>query len=653
MSKDKALLYKVNGQHHTLTWNDYHTKYNDSITNPDNFWHQVAQKITWFENYTKVKNADFALDNFHINWFENGKLNACYECIDKHLPAKANDIALICEHNDPNQEADKYTYQELSDNVNKLTNGLKSIGVTKGDIVLIYMPMIAQTIFSILACARIGAVHCVVFTGFSAHALADRIEDSTAKYLITADLLYRGTKTINLKDTVDEALQLVKHTVGKVIVHPTNNQTVAAHMQECRDISMVDILTNMSTQASYAIMDSEDPLFILYTSGSTAKPKGIVHTTAGYLVYTHHTFEMVLDYKDQDIYWCTADVGWITGHSYVVYGPLLNGATILIYDGVINYPTNHRLWEVCEKHQVNILYTAPTLIRTLMLYEKEHPITADLSNLRILGSVGEPLNLSAWEWLFHNIGNEKLPIVDTWWQTETGGHMIAPIPYIDDMRPTKASLPFFGVSPVILDVNGQEVEANQEGYLCFKEPWPAVARDIHNNHERYLDVYFKTFPGYYLTGDGAVKDEDGYIKITGRIDDIMNISGHRFGSAELENIANNTHKDIIETAVIGVKHPIKGDAIYVFYITSNPALKLEIEKAILDHFIEHIGKIAIPEQIVMVPDLPKTRSGKIMRRLLKKIANNQNSELGDMSTLANIEVVEHIIQIMQDLKHNS
>lgn len=614
----------------------YNKLYEQSLHDPDVFWGQVAQRLDWIRPPVKIKNASFEGD-VSIKWFEDGILNVSYNCIDRHLPAKAGDPALIWESDNPDIDK-KITYGELKREVCKLANALKTLGVAKGDRVIIYMPMIPETAYAMLACARIGAVHSVVFGGFSAQALQSRIEDCGANIVLTADEGVRGGKIIPLKKTVDEAVQdrackvlVFRHTGGKI---PWNAEN---------DIWWHALLDQQSDDCPPEAMNAEDPLFILYTSGSTGKPKGVLHTTAGYLLYAAHTHEAVFDYKPGEIYWCTADVGWITGHSYIVYGPLANGAVSLMFEGVPTYPDASRFWQVIDKHKVNIFYTAPTAIRSLISAGDRWVKQTSRASLRILGSVGEPINHEAWLWYYNVVGEQRCPVIDTWWQTETGGHMIAPLASFP-LKPGSAAKPFFGVKPEILDAQGHVLEGACEGALCISESWPGQARSLYGDHARFKQTYFSTYPGKYFTGDGARRDEDGYYWITGRIDDVINVSGHRLGTAEIES-AINQHPDIAESAVVGFPHEIKGQGIYAF-VTPVQGVNgtLDLQEAVVQIVRKIIGPIAAPDVIQFVPGLPKTRSGKIMRRVLKKIAAGEEDKLGDLSTLADPSVVETILK---------
>ncbi len=628
------------GEHHLIkSFEQYQSMYKQSIEDPETFWGEIGKRIDWMKPYSKVYNASFSGDH-EIKWFEDGELNACYNCIDRHLPHKADDTAITWEGDDPSKDA-TISYQQLYDNVTRFANGLKSIGVKKGDRVIIYMPMVPEAAYAMLACARIGAVHSVVFGGFSAKALASRIDDCHAEYVITANEGLRGQKRIPLKSSVDEALT---HTdfIKKVVVVETTDGPM--NMVEGRDIAYNDMIADQSTDCPPETMNAEDPLFILYTSGSTGAPKGVLHTTGGYMVYASFSHEVVFDYRDGELFWCTADVGWITGHTYLIYGPLANGANTLMFEGVPTYPSPSRFWDVCEKHKVNIFYTAPTALRSLMTEGEEFVKNHDLSSLRILGSVGEPINVEAWEWYNDHVGRHECPIVDTWWQTETGGHMITPIPYLWDQTPGKATLPFFGVEPILLTENGEVItEDDVEGMLAFKQSWPGQLRSVYRDHDRFIRSYFTTFDGYYFTGDGAIRCKDGYYRITGRVDDILNISGHRMGTAEVED-AFDLHPKVSEAAVVGFPHDIKGQGIYVYctlYKGEQPSD--ELKKELVGWVRERIGPVATPDHIHFTDGLPRTRSGKIMRRILRKIAEHDTDNIGDISTLANPEIVQDLI----------
>jgi len=628
--------------YHIKHLEEYYQVYRKSIREPENFWEEITEEhFVWRKKWDKVLEWDFSKPT--IKWFQGAKLNITENCIDRHLATRADKTAILFEPNDPSEGAEHITYKQLSERVNKFANVLKENGVQKGDRVCIYVPMIPELAIATLACARIGAIHSVVFAGFSAVALATRINDSDCKMVITSDGSYRGAKTIDLKGIVDEALENCP-CVKTVLVAKRIHSEIK--MKEGRDQWLQPLLDKASILCEAEIMDAEDPLFILYTSGSTGMPKGMVHTTAGYMVYTAYTFKNAFQYKEEDVYWCTADIGWITGHSYIVYGPLANGATTLMFEGVPSYPDFGRFWEIVEKHKVNQFYTAPTAIRALAKHGTELVDKYDLSSLKVLGSVGEPINEEAWHWYNDNVGKKKSPIIDTWWQTETGGMMITPIPYVTPTKPTYATLPFIGIQPAIIDENGKELKGNQvEGRLCVKFPWPSIARTIWGNHERYKETYFSAYKNMYFTGDGALRDEVGYYRITGRVDDVIIVSGHNLGTAPIED-AINEHPAVAESAIVGFPHDIKGSALYG-YVTlkdtgesrNHDNLKKEINQLITDR----IGPIAKLDKIQFSEGLPKTRSGKIMRRILRKIACNEIDKLGDVSTLLNPEVVQSII----------
>ena len=624
-----------------LKEDDYQKMYAASVEDNEGFWAEQAMRIDWFKPFTETKDVSYAVDDVHIKWFADGTLNACYNCVDRHLPEKKDDVAIIWEGDDPNNDS-KITYGELQRRVSLFANALKSIGAKRGDRITLYMPMIPEAAIAMLACARIGAVHSVVFGGFSPEALAGRINDCESNIVITADEGVRGAKTIPLKANVDAAASNPLVTsLEKVLVIKNTNKDIA--WTEGRDEWLHELEKEVESECPCEEMNAEDPLFILYTSGSTGKPKGVLHTTGGYMVYASLTHEYVFDYHPGDIYWCTADVGWVTGHTYIVYGPLANGAITLMFEGVPNYPDASRFWEVCDKHQVNICYTAPTAIRALMR-EGDTPVKkTSRASLKILGSVGEPINPEAWEWYYHVVGDAQCPIVDTWWQTETGGILITPLPGVTDLKPGSATKPFFGIEPAILNQEGEILEGAAEGNLVILGSWPGQMRTVYGDHQRFIDTYFSTFENTYTTGDGARRDADGYYWITGRVDDVLNVSGHRMGTAEVES-ALVSHEKVAEAAVVGYPHEIKGQGIYA-YVTlmqgENPddhllnELKLWVRK--------EIGPIATPDLIQWAPDLPKTRSGKIMRRILRKVAENNYSDLGDVSTLAEPAVIDNLI----------
>jgi acetyl-CoA synthetase len=624
--------YRIN------TIEEYHSEYQKSVENPEAFWSEKADHFVWRKKWDKVLNWNFSEPN--IRWFENGKLNITENCLDRHLAKKGDEVAIIWEPNDPKEKAKHITYKELHQSVSQFANVLKSNGVQKGDCVCIYMPMVPEAAVAMLACARIGAIHSIVFAGFSASALADRILDAQVKYIVTSDGANRGPKKIGIKEIVDEALEKCPQ-VKNCIVFKHTGEPIS--MQSGRDKWWHDEMANASTENTATEVDSEDPLFILYTSGSTGKPKGVVHTTGGYMVYAHYSFLNVFQYNPKDVYWCTADVGWITGHSYLLYGPLLEGATTIFFEGVPTYPDAGRFWEVIDKHKVNIFYTAPTAIRSLMAMGDEWPAKYDMSSLRVLGSVGEPINEEAWHWYHEKVGRGKCPIVDTWWQTETGGIMISPLAGITVTKPSFATLPLPGIQPILVDSEGKELVGNAvEGNLCIKFPWPSMIRTTYGDHERCRQNYFATYQNLYFTGDGCRRDEEGYYRILGRVDDVINVSGHRIGTAEVEN-AINQHPYVVESAVVGYLHAIKGQGIYAFVICDtefdNPD---RVRNEILKEVTREIGPIAKPDKIQFVRGLPKTRSGKIMRRILRKIAEGDTSNLGDISTLLDPTVVEEI-----------
>ncbi len=621
------------------TFEEYKEKYRESVEDPNAFWDGIARQFDWMEPYTEVCRWDFEKPD--VKWFLNGKLNITENALDRHLAQRGNKLALIWEPNDPRDRFVRYTYRELYEKVCQFANGLKAQGVGKGDRVVIYMPMIPELAIAVLACARIGAVHSVVFAGFSAQAMADRINDAQARLVITADGLNRGAKQVPLKRVVDEALQQCS-SVEKVIVY--NCVGWDPHMEAGRDIWWNEAIDGMSTNCPAEKMDAEDMLFILYTSGSTGKPKGVVHTHGGYMVYTAYSFQNVFQYEESDIYWCTADIGWITGHSYIVYGPLLSGATTMMFEGVPTYPDAGRFWQVCDKHGVNQFYTAPTAIRSLMGMGDDYVLSYSLDSLKVLGTVGEPINEEAWKWYHIHVGKQECPIVDTWWQTETGGIMISGLGDLSPMKPAHAGYPLPGVQPVLLDQEGKEITENGvEGYLCMKYPWPSILRTTYGDHERCRLTYFSTYKGHYFTGDGAKRDENGMYRIIGRVDDVINVSGHRFGTAEIED-AINSAGIVVESAVVGYPHDIKGQGIYAYVVCESlPEDQDNARAEIVESVVEMIGKIAKPEKIQFVSALPKTRSGKIMRRILRKVAEGEPDKLGDTSTLLDPTVVDEIV----------
>ena len=621
-----------------LSIDQYQDLYQKSIQEPEAFWPEMANEfLTWSKPWAQLTESN--LTEGMARWFIGGKLNACYNCVDRHLPERAHQTAILWEGDDPSQQAE-ITYQDLHQKVCQLANLLIQRGVKKGDRVCLYMPMIPEAAYAMLACARIGAIHSVVFGGFSPQALQDRILDSDCQTVITADEGVRGGKTVPLKANADLALEQCPNVHSVIVVRHTGG---AVAMQSGRDLWYHDETKRQSLTCPAEPMDSEDPLFILYTSGSTGKPKGVLHTTGGYLLQAAMTHRYVFDYHDRDIYWCTADVGWVTGHTYIVYGPLANGATTLMFEGIPNYPDASRCWQIVDKHQVNIFYTAPTALRALMGMGNEFVQATNRSSLRILGSVGEPINPEAWEWYYHIVGDGRCPIVDTWWQTETGGIMITPLPGVTDLKPGSATLPFFGVAPVLLDPEGNVLDGATSGNLAIRNSWPSQIRTVFGDHQRCIDTYYTTYPGYYFTGDGARRDESGYYWITGRVDDVLNVSGHRMGTAEVES-ALVLHEAVAEAAVVGYPHSIKGQGIYAYVtlmqgVDGTDDLKRELETLIR----QEIGAIAKPDILQWAPMLPKTRSGKIMRRILRKIAENELTQLGDTSTLADPSVVDDLI----------
>ena len=622
----------------------YHEMYAESLRDPDAFWGEHGKRIDWISPYTKVKNTLYSKEDVSIKWYEDGTLNACVNCIDRHLEARGDDIAIIWEGDEPDQDA-KITYRQLYEQVCRFANVLKQQGVGKGDRVTIYMPMIPEAAYAMLACARIGAIHSVVFGGFSPDALAGRIQDCDSSCVITADEGIRGGRKIPLKANTDAALEQCPGVSSVVVVARTQGDV---NMVAGRDIWYHEVKDTVDADCPPEEMSAEDPLFILYTSGSTGKPKGVLHTTGGYMVYASMTHEYVFDYKRGEIFWCTADVGWVTGHTYIVYGPLANGATTMMFEGVPNYPDNSRFWNVCDKHQVNIFYTAPTALRALMR-EGEAPVkAASRSSIRLLGSVGEPINPEAWLWYHREVGEGRCPIVDTWWQTETGAALITPLPGATPLKPGSASRPFFGIRPELVDADGKLLEGATSGNLCIADSWPGQMRTVYGDHQRFIDTYFVQYPGKYFTGDGCRRDEDDYYWITGRVDDVLNISGHRLGTAEVES-ALVAHAQVAEAAVVGYPHDIKGQGIYC-YVTLNAGLDGDddLKGELVQWVRKEIGPIASPDLIQFAPGLPKTRSGKIMRRILRKIAEDDFSNLGDTSTLADPSVVDDLIDNRQN-----
>ncbi len=627
--KDKALINKE----------DYKKLYNQSITDPLSFWDEQGKRLDWYTPYTKIRDYSYDINNLYIKWYEDGVLNVSYNCIDRHIEKSGDKVAILWEGDDPAQTK-KITYKELLIEVCRFSNGLKSLGINKGDRVTIYMPMIPEAAVAMLACTRIGAIHSVVFGGFSPEALAGRLEDCNSKFIITSDEGVRGGKIIPLKSNVDMAISKVKDFEKCIVVKRTGNDVP---WNDKYDYWYHDLIDNSSDTFEPEKMSAEDPMFILYTSGSTGKPKGVLHTTGGYLVYASLTHQYVFDYHDDDIYWCTADVGWVTGHSYIIYGPLCNGATTVMFEGIPNYPTASRFWEIVDKHRINILYTAPTAIRALMSEGNKFLENTSRKSLRILGSVGEPINPEAWRWYYEAAGNSQCSIVDTWWQTETGGILITPLVGAIDMKPGSATLPFFGIKPSIVDKDNQEIEGPGEGSLCIDASWPGQMRTVYGDHDRFIDTYFKQYLGRYFSGDGCRRDEDGYYWITGRMDDVINVSGHRLGTAEVES-ALVLHQDVSEAAVVGYPHDIKGQGLYAF-VTLNKGTEQneQLENDLLAWVKKEIGSIAKPDFIQFTNGLPKTRSGKIMRRILRKISTNDYTNLGDTSTLADPGVVDELI----------
>jgi acetyl-CoA synthetase len=622
-----------------ITEQGYREAYAASIESPDAFWTKEAQRLTWMRPFTKVKNASFNEADFGIKWFEDGVLNVSENCLDRHLKDRADQVAIIWEGDEPTQSR-KITYRELHRDVCRFANALKNLGVKKGDRITLYLPMIPEAAMAMLACTRLGAIHTIVFGGFSPEALAGRIQDCDSSIVITADAGMRGGKTVPLKANVDAALAnctSVKHVL--VIRHVGNEIT----MQDGRDHWYQEAIAGVSDDCAPEPMSAEDPLFILYTSGSTGKPKGVLHTTGGYLVWVAMTFSYVFNYQDGEVFWCAADIGWVTGHSYVIYGPLANGATTLMFEGVPNYPDFSRFWNIVDKYEVNIFYGAPTALRSLMREGNSYVTATSRQSLRLLGSVGEPINPEAWEWYYHVVGEGRCPIVDTWWQTETGGAMITPLPGATALKPGSATLPMFGVKTVLLDSEGKILEGATDGNLCITDSWPGQMRTVWGDHERFFQTYFSAYPGYYFTGDGCRRDEDGYHWITGRVDDVINVSGHRMGTAEVES-ALVAHANVAEAAVVGFPHYIKGQGIYAYVtLNANVSESDDIRKALIQWVRKEIGPIATPDVIHFAPGLPKTRSGKIMRRILRKIAEGDVSSLGDTSTLADPSVVDALI----------
>ena len=622
---------------------EYQRLYDESLNDPDAFWARAAERLDWMKKPTRIKDTSFDLDDFRIRWFDDGELNVSVNCLDRHLAERGDKTAIVFEPDSPDTPAQNITYRELHERVCKLANALRALGVEKGDRVTIYLPMIPEAAIAMLACARIGAIHMVVFGGFAPNSIADRVGNCGAKMIITADEGLRGTKKVPLKANVDAALKLPgTETVETVLV--VRHTGGAVDMQMPRDRWYDAVVDSQPAECEPERMSAEDPLFILYTSGSTGKPKGELHTTGGYLLYAAYTHEMVFDIRDDDVYWCTADVGWVTGHSYIVYGPLANGATTLVFEGVPSYPDFSRFWQVVDKHQVTVFYTAPTAIRALMR-EGEEPVKAtSRKSLRLLGTVGEPINPEAWRWYFDVVGEGRCPIVDTWWQTENGGILIAPLPGAFDLKPGSATFPFFGVQPALVDANGEVIEGEGEGNLVITDAWPGMMRTVYGDDERFIDTYFKTYPGTYFTGDGCRRDADGYYWITGRVDDVINVSGHRIGTAEVES-ALVLHPKVAEAAVVGFPHDIKGQGIYAYVtLIGDEEGTEELRKELVAHVRKEIGPIATPDYLQWAPGLPKTRSGKIMRRILRKIAENAPEQLGDTTTLADPSVVDALVR---------
>jgi acetyl-CoA synthetase len=622
----------------------YKAMYDRSLADPNGFWGEQAKRLHWTKNFSKVKNTSFDKANVSIKWFEDGATNVAYNCIDRHLHARGDQTAIIWEGDDP-KDAKRITYQELHDEVCRFANVLRTRNVKKGDRVTIYMPMIPEAAYAMLACARIGAIHSVVFGGFSPDSLAGRIEDCKSTVVITADEGYRGGRTVPLKANTDAAIAKVGGVENVIVVKRTGGKV---DMDPVRDVWWHEAKEVVTADCPCEEMNAEDPLFILYTSGSTGKPKGVLHTTAGYLLYVAMTHQYVFDYHDGDVYWCTADVGWVTGHSYIVYGPLANGATTLMFEGVPNYPSMSRFWEVIDKHKVNIFYTAPTAIRALMQAGDGPVKKTSRASLRLLGSVGEPINPEAWEWYYHVIGDGRCPIVDTWWQTETGGILITPLPGATKLKPGSATRPFFGIVPQIVDAEGKVLDGKTEGNLCIADSWPGQMRTVYGDHARFVETYFSAYPGKYFTGDGCRRDEDGYYWITGRVDDVINVSGHRMGTAEVES-ALVAHPKVSEAAVVGYPHDIKGQGIYAYVtLMAGEQPSDSLRKELIGWVRKEIGPIASPDLIQFAPGLPKTRSGKIMRRILRKIAEDEYSNLGDTSTLADPAVVDDLVNNRQN-----
>ncbi len=622
----------------------YREMYERSVKDPEGFWAEVAETFHWEKKWDRVLSWDFDKD-IKIEWFKGGKTNICYNALDRHLDSIADRVAFYWEGNNPGEQS-KTTYRQLHEQVCKFANVLKSRGVKKGDRVSIYMPMVMELTISVLACARIGAMHSVVFGGFSADSLADRILDSECRIVITTNAVFRGAKAVPLKKNADEAMKIAADggvTVNTCVVY-NRVPDYKIEMQAGRDIWWHEEMEKASADCPVEWMDAEDPLFILYTSGSTGKPKGVLHTVGGYMIYTAHTFKYIFDYHDDDIFWCTADIGWVTGHSYIVYGPLCNGATSVMFEGIPTYPDAGRFWDVVDKYKVNIFYTAPTAIRAIAAQGNEHVAKRSRKSLKLLGTVGEPINPEAWKWYYEVVGDSRCPIVDTWWQTETGGILITPLPGSHPLKPGSATLPYFGCQPIMVDEHGKEIEGAGQGILTIKFPWPGIMRTLYGAHQRFKETYFSAYPGLYFTGDGCRRDEDGYFWITGRVDDVINVSGHRMGTAEVES-ALVSHPKVAEAAVVGFPHEIKGEGIYA-YVTLNAGEEYtpELKKELRNHVRAEIGPIASPDEIHWAPGLPKTRSGKIMRRILRKIASNEMDQIGDISTLADPSVVDKLLE---------
>ncbi len=629
------------GDAHVSSLEAYQERYAESIQDPEGFWATIAERLTWYQKWDTVQDYDFV--KAQIKWFEGGTLNACYNCVDRHVEAGHGDeTAIIWEGNDPSEDK-TFSFSELLAEVKKFANVLKAQGIEKGDRVCIYLQMVPELAIAMLACARIGAVHSIVFGAFSAESLRDRINDSACKLLITQDTAMRGARSdIPMKANADAAVADCPSIEKVVVVQRTGD---AVDFDAARDVWWHEAMATADAECEPEVMNAEDPLFILYTSGSTGKPKGVLHTTGGYLVYTSYTHQQIFDYHEGDVYWCTADIGWITGHSYIIYGPLANRAITVMFEGVPNYPDFGRFWQVVEKHKINLFYTAPTALRALMKEGDTWVEKYDRSTLRLLGTVGEPIKEPEWLWYYNIVGDKRCPIVDTWWQTETGGILITPLPAATPLKPGSATFPFFGIEPVILDEEGNEVEGNPAtGYLCIKTAWPGIMRTVYGDHERFIDVYFSRFPGYYMTGDGVLRDEDGYYWITGRVDDVLNVSGHRLGTAEVEG-AIGQHDAVAEAAVVGYPHDIKGQGIYAYVtLMTGESASDDVAAGIKQAVRQHIGPIATPDKIQFTPALPKTRSGKIMRRILRKIAEGDISDLGDISTLADPTVVDALVE---------